>query len=45
MLQYVLLGASGWQDFLARHTRVLERAGSVLAGLLLAAAAWGLTSR
>lgn len=44
MLQYVLLGASGWQDFLARHTRVLERVGSVLAGLLLAAAAWGVTS-
>ena len=45
VLQYVLVGAPGWQDFLARHTRLLERAGSVLAGVLLLAAAWMLTSQ
>jgi hypothetical protein len=42
VLQYVLLGAPGWQAFLARHTRLLERAGSVLTGVLLLTAAWGL---
>lgn len=41
VLQYVLLGAPGWQSFLARHTRTLERVGSVLAGALLLLAAWG----
>lgn len=41
VLQYVLLGAPGWQAFLARHTRVLERAGTVIAGALLLLAAWG----
>ena len=40
VLQYVLLGAPGWQAFLARHTRVLERVGTVLAGALLLLAAW-----
>ena len=35
VLQYVLLGAPGWQAFLARHSRLLERSGSVLAGALL----------
>ncbi|QFG67420.1 hypothetical protein [Ornithinimicrobium pratense] len=39
VLQYVLLGAPGWQAFLARHSRVLERTGSVLAAALLLAAA------
>lgn len=43
VLQYVLVGAPGWQAFLGRHSRLLERAGSVLAALLLlaAAVAWG----
>ena len=45
VLQYVLLGAPGWQAFLARHARALERAGSVLAGVLLLAAAWSLAGR
>ena len=36
VLQYIVLGAPGWQSFLARHSRLLERAGSLLAaGLLL----------
>lgn len=39
VLQYVLLGAPGWQAFLARHSRMLERAGSVLSAALLAVAA------
>lgn len=39
VLQYVLLGVPGWQAFLARHSRVLERAGSVLTATLLLAAA------
>lgn len=39
VLQYIVLGAPGWQSFLARHSRLLERAGSLLAaGLLLVAA-------
>lgn len=43
VLQYVLVGAPGWQAFLARHSRLLERAGTVLTALLLlaAAVAWG----
>lgn len=45
VLQYVLLGAPGWQGFLARHSRVLERSGSVLAGVLLLVAAWRLTGQ
>ncbi|WP_131103242.1 hypothetical protein [Ornithinimicrobium sufpigmenti] len=39
VLQYVLLGAPGWQAFLGRHSRVLERTGSVLAAALLVTAA------
>lgn len=39
VLQYVLLGAPGWQSFLARHSRHLERAGSLLAAVLLLVAA------
>jgi hypothetical protein len=39
VLQYVVLGAPGWQGFLARHSRHLERAGSVLAAALLLLAA------
>ena len=35
----VLLGAPGWQSFLARHSRHLERAGSLLAAVLLLVAA------
>ena len=38
VLQYVLLGRPGWQFFLSRHTRVLERLGSVVTALLLAGA-------
>lgn len=45
VLQYVLLGAPGWQDFLARHTRWLERGGSLLAGALLLAASWMLRAQ
>lgn len=41
VLQHVLLGAPGWQAFLARHTRVLERTGTVLAATLLLLAAGG----
>ena len=33
--QYLLLGRPGWSDFLAGHTRVLERLGSALAGGLI----------
>lgn len=33
--QYLLLGRPGWSDFLARHTRVLERLGSVLTAALV----------
>lgn len=36
VLQYVLLGRTGWQQFLASHTRWLERGGTVLAAVLLA---------
>lgn len=39
VLQYVLLGTPGWQAFLARHSRVLERAGTVLTGVLLVVSA------
>ena len=41
VLQYVLLGAPGWQAFLARHPRVLERAGTAIAGALLLLSAGG----
>lgn len=44
VLQYVLLGAPGWQAFLARHSRVLERSGSLVTGLLLVASAAGVVS-
>lgn len=40
VLVYVLVGAPGWQAFLGRHSRLLERAGSVLAAVLLLGAAW-----
>ncbi|WP_022923331.1 hypothetical protein [Serinicoccus marinus] len=40
VLVWIALGAPGWQNFLAGHSRVLERAGSVLAAVLLLAAAW-----
>lgn len=33
--QYLMLGRPGWSDFLAGHTRVLERLGSVLTGGLI----------
>lgn len=39
VLQYLLLGKPGWQQFLSRHTRVLERSGSVLTAALLVGAA------
>lgn len=39
VLQYVLLGAPGWQAFLARHSRVLERTGTALTTALLLTAA------
>ncbi|XVX21403.1 hypothetical protein ACQP1U_05885 [Actinomycetota bacterium] len=39
VLQYLLLGDSEtWAAFLSQHTRVLERAGSVLAAVLVIAA-------
>lgn len=36
VLQYILVGRPGWQRFLSAHTRVLERAGSVVTAGLLA---------
>lgn len=45
VLQYVLVGAPGWQDFLARHSRLLERTGSVLTAVLLLGAAWWWTAQ
>lgn len=38
VLQYLSLGRPGWQEFLSRHTRVLERAGTVVTALLLGVA-------
>lgn len=35
VLQYLALGRPGWQDFLSRHTRLLERAGSLVTAVLL----------
>lgn len=35
VLQYILLGRPGWQRFLSAHTRLLERAGSVVTTGLL----------
>ncbi|WP_151523882.1 hypothetical protein [Serinicoccus kebangsaanensis] len=40
VLSWILLGRPGWQAFLARHSRLLERTGSVAAAGLLLAAAW-----
>lgn len=40
VLQYVLLGRPGWQQFLSGHTRVLERVGSVVTVGLLVLAWW-----
>lgn len=39
VLQYVLVGRPGWQAFLARHSRLLERAGSLVALAALVASA------
>lgn len=39
VLQFLVLGRPGWQSFLSRHTRVLERAGSVLTAALVVWAA------
>ena len=39
VLQYILLGAPGWQAFLARHSRLLERCGSLVTSALLLIAA------
>ncbi|WP_109472733.1 hypothetical protein [Ornithinimicrobium cavernae] len=36
VLQYILLGRPGWQQFLSSHTRWLERGGTVVATALLA---------
>lgn len=36
VLQHVLLGRAGWQQFLAAHTRTLERAGTVVTAALVA---------
>jgi hypothetical protein len=38
VLQFLLLGRDGWQTFLARHTRLLERAGSAATAAFLLAA-------
>lgn len=38
ILQFVLLGRDGWAAFLSTHARLLERGGSLLAGVLLVAA-------
>ena len=40
VLQYVLLGRPGWQQFLSTHTRTLERLGTVLTAVL---AVWAMT--
>ncbi len=40
ILQHIVLGRPGWQDFLVRHARLLERLGSVVSAVLLGAAAW-----
>lgn len=39
VLQYILLGRPGWQRFLSQHSRVLERAGTVLTATSLTLAA------
>ncbi|AXH97178.1 hypothetical protein [Ornithinimicrobium avium] len=39
VLQRVLLGRAGWQQFLAAHTRTLERAGTLVTAALVAWAA------
>lgn len=36
VVQYILLGRPGWQQFLSSHTRVLERGGTVVTAALLA---------
>ncbi len=41
ILQFVLLGRDGWAQFLTGHSRVLERAGSVVAAVLLLSAVLG----
>jgi hypothetical protein len=43
VLQFVLLGEDGWQGFLAPHTRVLERLGTVVTATALGIAALGIT--
>lgn len=39
VLQYLTLGSAGWAEFLSGHSRLLERAGTVMAAVLVAAAA------
>lgn len=39
ILQYVLVGRDGWAANLSTHSRALERAGSVVAAVLLVVAA------
>lgn len=39
VLQYLTVGRPGWQRFLSRHSRVLERSGSVVTAVLLVTAA------
>lgn len=41
VLQYLLLGSEGWAELLSSHTRWLERTGSVLTALLVAAVVLG----
>lgn len=41
VLQHLLLGRDGWQTFLARHSRLLERAGTLAtAAFVLVGLAW-----
>ncbi|MGA8047972.1 MAG: hypothetical protein WCA30_17060 [Dermatophilaceae bacterium] len=41
VLQFLLLGSEGWAEFLSSHTRSLERTGSVVTALLVAAVVLG----
>ena len=41
VLQYLVLGSDGWAEFLSGHTRLLERAGSVVTALLVLAVLLG----
>ncbi len=43
VLQYLVLGRDGWQTFLAMHSRLLERLGTLAtAAFVLVAVAWSL---